>query len=186
MRSAVWAVPCHAFGMRSGMDAAPASVIEASPPPRPALNPLTRRLLEGSIAPLILRLGWPNMLIMFVQAATSLLDGFAGVIRGTGNMLVPALVTCGGVLIMLPLSPCLIFGLGPFPQLGIAGSALSLVTYYLVGTAILLWYIASGRCIVSFARTRLSWSIFASILSIGALGAIISLQMNLTAAVNNA
>ena len=282
------------------MDAAPASVIEASPLPQPALNPLTRRLLEGSIAPLILRLGWPNMLIMFVQAATSLVDtwwlaklgndalggmalvfpfvmlvgtisggsigagisacvaralgarrpaeasavllhgiiinvalgllvtavmllfgreifaasggrggaleaavtysrivfagstlfwllnGFAGVIRGTGNMLVPALVTCGGVLIMLPLSPCLIFGLGPFPALGIAGSALSLVTYYLVGAAILLWYIASGRCIVSFARTRLSWSIFSGVLSIGALGAIISLQMNFTAAVNNA
>ncbi len=33
-------------------------------------------------------------------------------IRGTGNMMVPALVTCAGVVVLIPLSPCLIFGLG--------------------------------------------------------------------------
>src|SRR6478735_1332490 len=44
-----------------------------------------------------------------------LLNGFASVIRGTGNMLVPALVICAGVVVLLPLSPVLIFGLGPFP-----------------------------------------------------------------------
>jgi Na+-driven multidrug efflux pump len=37
-------------------------------------------------------------------------NSLANVIRGTGNMHVPALVTCGGVLFVIPLSPCLIFG----------------------------------------------------------------------------
>ena len=46
-----------------------------------------------------------------------LLNGLASVIRGTGNMLVPALVICVGVVMLVPLSPLLIFGVGPFPAL---------------------------------------------------------------------
>src|SRR5947207_15885606 len=53
------------------MDAAPASAVQQTAPP---LNPLTRKLLEAPIIPLILRLSWPNMLIMLVQAATALVD----------------------------------------------------------------------------------------------------------------
>src|ERR1700719_3010981 len=58
------------------------------------------------------------------------MNGLASAIRGTGNMLVPALVTCIGVVFLVPLSPCLIFGLGPFPALGIAGGGTALVLYY--------------------------------------------------------
>ena len=43
------------------------------------------------------------------------MNGLASAIRGTGNMLVPALVICVGVVFLIPLSPCLIFGIGPFP-----------------------------------------------------------------------
>src|SRR5262249_6943510 len=50
-----------------------------------------------------------------------LLNGLASIIRGTGNMLVPASVICVGVVALVPLSPLLIFGIGPFPALGIAG-----------------------------------------------------------------
>ena len=46
-----------------------------------------------------------------------------GVIRGTGNMLVPALVTCAGASLLVPLSPLLIFGCGPVPAMGIVGGA---------------------------------------------------------------
>lgn len=38
-------------------------------------------------------------------------NSLANVIRGTGNMLVPAAVTCAGAAALIPLSPCLIFGL---------------------------------------------------------------------------
>lgn len=47
-----------------------------------------------------------------------LMNAFASVIRGTGNMLVPGAVICGGAALLVPLSPCLIFGWGPFPALG--------------------------------------------------------------------
>ncbi|ETR78372.1 multidrug transporter MatE [Afipia sp. P52-10] len=267
---------------------------------RPALNPLTQRLLHAPIVPLILRLAWPNMLIALAQAGAALIDTwwlaklgndvlagmalvfpfvmlvgtisggsigagisaavaralgarqqehasaillhgliinvavgaalsavmllfgpqiyrasggeghalqaallysnvvFAGnvmfwamnalmsVVRGTGNMMVPALVSCGGVLVMVPLSPCLIFGLGPFPELGIAGSAVSLLAYYLAGTAVLVWYILAGRCIVPFRWTPLRLHTFIAILAIGAVGTITSILINLTASANNA
>jgi Na+-driven multidrug efflux pump len=48
----------------------------------------------------------------------------ANVIRGTGNMALPAIVTCAGAAVLVPLSPALIFGWGPFPRLEIAGGAL--------------------------------------------------------------
>jgi MATE family, multidrug efflux pump len=37
-------------------------------------------------------------------------NSLANVIRGSGNMLVPAIVTSVGALVLIPLSPCLIFG----------------------------------------------------------------------------
>lgn len=115
-----------------------------------------------------------------------MMNALMSVVRGTGNMIVPASVTCGGVVLMIPLSPCLIFGLGPFPEMGIAGSAVSLLAYYAVGTFVMLWYILSGRSIVRFARTQLRWGMFSAILKIGAVGTVISLLINLTAVVNNA
>src|SRR5450432_2390970 len=56
-----------------------------------------------------------------------LFNSFAAIIRGTGNMFFPAAVTTAGAFILIPLSPLLIFGLGPFPQLGIAGGAAAVV-----------------------------------------------------------
>src|SRR5262249_37278370 len=42
------------------------------------------------------------------------MNGLANVVRGTGNMLLPALIICAGVLVLVPLSPLLIFRLAPF------------------------------------------------------------------------
>src|ERR1700733_2301035 len=48
-----------------------------------------------------------------------LMNALASVIRGTGNMLVPSLAVCVGVVLLVPLSPLLIFGWGPIPAMGI-------------------------------------------------------------------
>src|SRR3989442_12797795 len=52
-------------------------------------------------------------------------NSLANVIRGTGNMAVPAAVTSVGAAALIPLSPCLIFGWGPFPRLRGAAGALA-------------------------------------------------------------
>ena len=41
-----------------------------------------------------------------------LFNALAAVIRGTGNMALPAGVTCAGAIVLIPLSPALIFGWG--------------------------------------------------------------------------
>lgn len=117
-----------------------------------------------------------------------MLNGLASVIRGTGNMLVPALVICAGVALLVPLSPVLIFGLGPVPGigpvpgLGIAGGGAALVLFYAAGTAVLAWYILSGRNLARLRMTPLRWPLFRAILRVGTVGAITSLQTNVTIA----
>ena len=41
---------------------------------RLALDPRTRRLLEAPIAPMLLRLAWPNIAVMLAQASTGLIE----------------------------------------------------------------------------------------------------------------
>ena len=118
-------------------------------------GPSLYRALGGEGASLDAALRYSNV----VFAGCILLwvmNALASVIRGTGNMLVPALVTCGGVVLLIPLSPCLIFGLGPFPALGVAGGGTALLLYYAGGTAVLAWYVASGRNLAGFRLVRLS------------------------------
>src|SRR2546430_2485817 len=96
------------------------------------------------------------------------MNGLANVVRGTGNMLVPALVICVGVVFLVPLSPLLIFGIGPFPALGIAGGGAALVLFYAAGTAILARYILSRRNIARLRPTRPRLALVPEVLSLGA------------------
>ncbi len=116
-----------------------------------------------------------------------LLNGLASVIRGTGNMLVPAGVGIyAGVVVLVPLSPMLIFGIGPFPALGIAGGGVAILLFYAAGTAVLAWYILSGRNLARLRLSRLRWPLFRDILGVGAFAAITSLQTNVIIALATA
>ena len=115
-----------------------------------------------------------------------IMNALASAIRGTGNMLVPALVVCGGVVLLIPLSPLLIFGFGPVPALGIAGGGAALVLFYAAGTAVLAWYVLSGRNLAMLRWSRLRWPLFRDILSVGAIASVNSLQSNLLIALATA
>ena len=110
-----------------------------------------------------------------------LFNSLAAVIRGTGNMTVPANVTVAGVVLLIPLSPLLIFGWGPVPGLGIAGGAIALLLYYLLGTLALLAYLRSPRSLlkVSLTGVTLRWLLFRDILRVGLLGAVSTVATNL-------
>lgn len=111
-----------------------------------------------------------------------LFNSLAAVIRGTGNMAVPANVTVAGVIVLVPLSPLLIFGWGPVPALGIAGGAAALLLYYLVGTLTLAAYLWSDRSLLkpSFRNVRLRWPLFRDILRVGLIGSIGTVATNLS------
>jgi putative MATE family efflux protein len=115
-----------------------------------------------------------------------LMNALASVIRGTGNMLVPSLAICVGVALLLPLSPLLIFGWGPIPALGIAGGGVAVLATTLLTSAVLGWYILSGRCVVRLRRAPPSRAMFADILRVGGVGAISTLQTSLTVALTTA
>jgi putative MATE family efflux protein len=106
----------------------------------------------------------------------------AAVLRGSGNTIVPALVTFAGVLLLLPLSPALIFGLGPLPRLGVRGAGLAVLTYYLVAAVALILFLRSPRSGVrlSFDLRQLEWRLLADVLRVGGLSAIGTIQANLT------
>jgi len=266
----------------------------------PALNPRTRLLLEGRILPTLLRLAWPNILVMLVQASTGLIEtwfvsrlgtdalagmalvfpgfmmmqmlsagavgggissaiaralgggrrgdadalvlhaiivnvvlgllicipilifgpslyramggsgasldaalsysnvvfagvvlvwlanGLASVLRGTGNMLVPSVAICGGVALLVPLSPCLIFGFGPIPAMGIAGGGVAVIITTLLTAVAMAWYIWSGRSVVRPKLAHLRKSLFVDILRVGAVGSISTLQTTLVFALTTA
>ena len=50
-------------------------------------------------------------------------NALSALIRGTGNMMVQAVVMVGGAVLLIPLSALLIFGWGPVPGFGIVGGA---------------------------------------------------------------
>src|SRR6266581_2926010 len=48
--------------------------VRVTPAPNRPLDPRTRLLLEAPIAPTLLRLAWPNILVMLAQASTGLIE----------------------------------------------------------------------------------------------------------------
>jgi putative MATE family efflux protein len=111
-----------------------------------------------------------------------IMNALASVIRGTGNMLVPALVICAGAVALVPLSPLLIFGFGPIPAMGIAGGGVALVLYNVYGAAALGWYVLSGRNLARFRIAPLTWARAREILRVGAVAAVSTVQTNVTIA----
>ena len=110
---------------------------------------------------------------------TWIMNALASVIRGSGNMAYPSMVICLGVALLVPISPLLIFGYGPFPALGIAGGGAAFVLFNAGGTAVLAWYLLSGRSLARLRLTALRWQLIRDILGVGAWSSISSVQTNI-------
>jgi putative MATE family efflux protein len=142
-------------------------------------GPALYRALGGSGGSLTAALQYSNV-VFAGTALVWLMNALASVIRGTGNMMVPSLAVCVGVALLVPLSPCLIFGLGPFPALGMAGAGVAVIATTVLTAVFLGLYILSGRSIVRLRRSRLQRALFVDILRVGGVGAINTLQTTLT------
>jgi putative MATE family efflux protein len=114
-----------------------------------------------------------------------LFNSMAAMIRATGNMILPASVITLGAVFLIPVSPLLIFGFGPVPSFGIAGGAIAVLAYYVVGCVVLAFYLWSGRGVLSpsFVPPRLNWAPMKEILRVGLASSVTSLSTNITAMV---
>ncbi len=111
-----------------------------------------------------------------------LYNTLGAVVRGSGNMALPAIVMVANGAVYLALSPALIAGWGPLPRLGVAGAAAASVTAFALGGLVLLGYLLWGPSLVrlSLARLRPRWRLFWEILRVGTPGSLNTLLTNLT------
>ncbi|MBR0701966.1 MATE family efflux transporter [Bradyrhizobium diazoefficiens] len=90
------------------------------------------------------------------------------ILRGAAILRLPSLVTLVGAAVTLILSPALIMGWGPLPQLGIVGAGLATVIFYVGATTFLAVYILSGRTQINPLRCRrIELRVFWQVLRIG-------------------
>lgn len=95
-------------------------------------------------------------------------------LRALGDMKTPGLVITMAVLLNIILDPLLIFGLGPFPRMGISGAALATVISRSVTFFIPLWKLWSKEKLIKLNFTNFS-TLFSSWRQIFYLGIPISL-----------
>ncbi|HEX7927407.1 MAG TPA: MATE family efflux transporter [bacterium] len=106
----------------------------------------------------------------------------ASTLRGAGNVKVPALVTIGGFVVLVPLSPALIFGFGPFPRMGVAGGGIAIAAYFTAAALVLIGYLTRPGATVRLRWVPMEWRHFKAILGVGTVSSLNSIQFNITIA----
>lgn len=91
------------------------------------------------------------------------------VVRGTGNMALPALMLVLTALVHLVLCPLLVFGWGPVPGLGVAGAASSLLLANGAAAVALGWHLMrpGAAAPLQGSRWRLHGALLRDILRVG-------------------
>ena len=91
-----------------------------------------------------------------------------GIFRGSGDAAIAMRTLWMANLINLALDPCFIYGLGPFPELGVTGAAVATTTGRSLGVLYQLYVLAGGRARVAVARRhlRLDWLVMARLLRV--------------------
>jgi len=92
-----------------------------------------------------------------------------GVFRGSGDAVLAMRTLWLANLINLVLDPCLIYGVGPFPRLGVAGAAVATTTGRTIGVLYQLSVLFGGRARVALARRhlRVDWPVMIRLLRTG-------------------
>ena len=146
-----------------------------------ALGPAMYAALGGRGEALAQAVAYSN--VAFVGSiGVWLMNTFASVIRGSGNMPVPSATFLAVAVLQVLVGGALGLGWGPLPRLGMPGVAAGQVVAYAVGTVFLFAYLRSRRSRVrlSVRATTLQPELMHDILKVGALACISPLQTVLT------
>lgn len=102
--------------------------------------------------------GYPYMSWLFGGSATIFLLFLNNAIfRGAGDAVIAMRSLWFANLLNIVLDPCLIFGLGPFPELGLAGAAVATTIGRGLGVAFQFWVLAKGGRRVAIKRRHLRY-----------------------------
>jgi Na+-driven multidrug efflux pump len=106
-------------------------------------------------------------------------------VRGTGNLILPVYVVCGGAILLVPLSPLLIFGVGGIEGLGVAGAAVAVLAYYVGGALCLVAYLWGHRGVLRPTLTPPKPQLRQArdIVRVGGLSTVVSATTNITIAI---
>ncbi|NQW29406.1 MAG: MATE family efflux transporter [Ignavibacteria bacterium] len=69
----------------------------------------------------------------------------SAIIRSTGNSVFPMVILIMTTIVNAVLAPLLIFGMGPFPEMGMMGAGLATATAQISGAGISLWALITGK-----------------------------------------
>ncbi|MGA1870428.1 MAG: MATE family efflux transporter [bacterium] len=127
-------------------------------------------LLKLGASTTVIQEGTPYLQIIFAGSVTIvLLFVINGIFRGVGDAVEAMYVLLFANLCNLILDPLLIFGIGPFPELGIKGAALATIIARLGGVLVQLYILLRGnaRIKLSLKKIAIDMNIIWQIITIG-------------------
>ena len=102
----------------------------------------------------------------------------ASILRGTGDMFVPAVVLSATSLVHIVLCGALVLGWGYFPKMGLVGAGISYILTFGAATVFFAFWLLAGHSglRIHWRGLKLSTSLFGDILGIGLLSSINTIQ----------
>ena len=99
-----------------------------------------------------MRIATEEYLLWFIPAMALQFGmvGMGAALRGTGNFKPGMYVQTGTVVINMVVAPFLIFGWGPFPQMGVSGAAVATFVAVLVGVVWISFYFIDAKAYLRF------------------------------------
>lgn len=125
-------------------------------------------------------LGFGMPFIFFMIIVNNLL-------RGSGDAVRPMVFMITATVVNIILDPFLIFGLGPFPEMGVRGAALATVIAQLLGAGLSFYYIVARKSVyrIKFLYLRPSLPIIRDIYRVGFPSMILEIMESVSFAVFN-